>query len=124
MPDLVRWKAAYDPSAAVQDGEEEDAAAQVDMAIARHVGETLQRHYPNHLWEVRADSKQGVVTVKIPFLMGPTACYVLHIDKLDPRGRAVMLAGGEILERWDIPAQRDRPVVVPGGRAEEDLAHQ
>lgn len=103
MPDLVEWRSAYDPAASVMEGLEEDPYRRLDMAIAMRIGETLHQHYPNHLWEVRADSAQGIATVKIPFLMGPTLCYVLHLDKLDTDGRQVRDAGGEILERFKIP---------------------
>jgi hypothetical protein len=66
----------------------------------------LEQHYPSHFWRVVVDIAQGIAHVSIPILMGPVAKYILHLDRIlsvPDLKRAVVTAGGEILERWKIP---------------------
>lgn len=72
-----------------------------DLALARRVAEHLHKHYPGWLWLVHADHHQGIVTIRC----GETSAYdlngyLLHIKKMTPGLQEVMLAGGEILERY------------------------
>lgn len=70
-----------------------------DMGVAKDIADTLMKHYPNHLWAVTV--KGGVAVIKalnISSLWG----YVLKmadIGHAKVRDKAVMHAGGEILER-------------------------
>lgn len=75
-----------------------------DMALAKRIGETLERHYPGHPWMVEVNHDQGVVYLSIPIVMPRNRKWVIHIDRLhaDPGLRTVVMAGGEIMERYDI----------------------
>lgn len=102
-----------------------------EEGLCKTLFEKLWEHYPGYNWQVKVDAKQGIATIRIPILMGPTLSYVLHLDKLasDPALRAVVMAGGEILERWRISrgrrfdlggfleARRDRRVLSYKGQA-------
>jgi hypothetical protein len=71
-----------------------------DMRIAARVGEILHFHYRGHFWQVTSDSKQGVVTITIPVLLGNHK-YVIKLAGLTDA--SVIEAGGHILERFKIP---------------------
>lgn len=79
---------------------------QADMTLAKTVGDTLFKHYPNHLWGVHVT--QGIISVKNLGLSGQWG-FVLHITKiisatdLDDK---LMRAGGEILERYKLSREK------------------
>jgi hypothetical protein len=87
-----------------EDGAHNEHAA-ADMRIAEAIGETLFSHYPGHVWQVHVDSKQGVAFIKLAVLMRGGWKYILKLRDLnsDPGLRCVIRAGGEILERFNIP---------------------
>jgi hypothetical protein len=71
-----------------------------DVILAKQAADTLNRHYPGHLWAVHVDSIGGVMHVKnynVSFKYG----YLLKLHHVytDPDLTCVMRAGGEILER-------------------------
>lgn len=76
-----------------------------DVALAKRIGETLERHYPSHPWKVEVDHRQGVVMISLPIVMPQNQKYVIHTATIagDPGLRSVIRAGGEILERHQIP---------------------
>lgn len=76
-----------------------------DLALTKRVAETLERHYPSHPWMVEVSHAQGVVYISLPIIMRTNQKFVLHTDNLvsDPGLRAVIRAGGEILERHNVP---------------------
>lgn len=95
------------------DTRHEDHAKEV--ALACFVMEILQRYYPGHCWSVRVSGggvndkgrvKPRGVEVKIPILMG-TKSYVIPAPMLmadfNQSCRLIRAAGGEILERFNIP---------------------
>ena len=81
-----------------------------EMNVARHVMAELQQAYPGHPWAVRVDGKglAKAVLIKLPAIMRPRDHYVLPMPLL-MRGsigdfqRLVRHAGGELLERFNIP---------------------
>lgn len=78
-----------------------DAARdKADMQMAKGVGRLLQAHYGGHLWQVEVDSKQGVCLITIVLLLGNWK-YKLPLATMQPAD--VIRAGGEILERFNIP---------------------
>ena len=81
-----------------------DPFAVADLSLSKACTETLEFHYPGHFWEVMADHAQGIVLVSIPILTKKYK-YVVKIRALvsDPSQRAIVRAGGEILERFKIP---------------------
>jgi hypothetical protein len=94
----------YDASEHTPD--EADRAAR-DMVAAKRIGEVLEKHYPGHYMRVEVDSEGGIARVIHP-LLPPSWCYVIHLADLksDPGMRTVMRAGGELLERFNIPRTR------------------
>lgn len=81
-----------------------------EMNVARHVMAELQQSYPGHPWAVRVDGKgiAKAVLIKLPAIMRARDHYVIPMPML-MRGsigdfqRLVRHAGGELLERFNIP---------------------
>lgn len=71
-----------------------------DVVLAKDAADTLNRHYPGHLWAVNVNSEGGVMIIKN---MSISALYgmVLHLKNVyqDPTLRMVIRAAGELLER-------------------------
>lgn len=82
-----------------------DPHAGYDLALTKRIAETLERHYPSHPWMVEVSHAQGVAYISLPIVMKRNRKFVLHTDRLkaDPGLRAVVRAGGEILERHNVP---------------------
>lgn len=68
-----------------------------DHILAKNISEKLEEKYPGWLWAVNV--QDGVVTVKSMRLSGNWG-FVLHSDKIDNDYKMVVMAGGEILERF------------------------
>lgn len=90
----------------------EDGISAADMGMAKQVFDVLHRHYPEHPWGVNANVAGGIVSIN---LMYPDHLanrrswgYALRIAEFstDPMLRAVVTAGGEMLERWDLARAR------------------
>lgn len=83
--------------------------ARRDLAMCERVLVELNRHYPGHPWLVNVSHKGGSVGVKL--------CYFDRLGRFSRLGywlpltlfaselgwREVMLAGGELLERYGLP---------------------
>ncbi len=84
---------------------EQDPHAGHDLALTKRIAEMLERHYPSHPWMVEVSHAQGVAFISLPIIMRRNQRFVLHTDRLksDPGLRAVIRAGGEILERHNVP---------------------
>lgn len=82
-----------------------DPCLAADLALTKRIAEKLEQHYPAHPWMVTVTHAQGVAMIKLPLVMKRNQAFVLHIDRLgsDPGLRAVVRAGGEILERYHMP---------------------
>ena len=68
-------------------------------SMCKIVGEKLAAVYPGRPWAVFSEIEHGIVKVAVQgFLQWP---YVIHVStmKCDPAMRAVVKAGGELLER-------------------------
>lgn len=81
-------------------GEEGHGIEAADEVLAKNASETLNKHYPGHLWAVHVNSEGGVMVIKnfrISFQYG----MVLHLRNVyqDPTLKRVIRAGGELLER-------------------------
>lgn len=76
-----------------------------DLALTKRIADVLERHYPQHPWMVEVSHAQGVAYISLPIIMRRNQRFVLHVDRLksDPSLRAVVRAGGEILERHNVP---------------------
>lgn len=83
------------------DVEGPDPCAAWEQTACRMIGGVLMNKYRGHDWMVEVDKRQGIAKVWINALMNPSVPYVLHLKDLQPND--VMRAGGEILERFQIP---------------------
>jgi hypothetical protein len=90
-----------------QGTERVDPTAQADLAMTKRIASTLERHYPGHAWKVMVTHRGGVAQIALPILMKPHEGFVLHLSNLysDPGLKAVVRAGGDILERYKMPRQ-------------------
>lgn len=85
-----------------------------DMELAVAVYHKLDEHYPGHQWRVNADHEAGIVTVQLLYIdllrRNVKWGYVIHIARLngDPTCLAAVMAGGELLERFNLSRQRGR----------------
>ena len=81
-----------------------------DIALCGRVADTLNNHYPGHLWatHLNSDATGGVLIIRHMGLSTRYG-YVLHLKSLhnDPDLKRVMRAGGEMLERARL-AQKGR----------------
>lgn len=71
----------------------------VDVVLAKNAAAVLDKHYPGHLWGINVNGETGVMQVFNLALSGRWG-FILKLDKIDPELRAVMRAGGELLERY------------------------
>lgn len=72
-------------------------------AIAKQIGDTLNKHYPGHAWAVNASVEQGVVYIYNLNLSGQYGFTLLMSDlSSDPGMRLTIAAGGELLERYKL----------------------
>ena len=72
-----------------------------NQTIAKHVAETLNKHYPGHMWLVHADILQGICSVRNQRLSSNMG-FMIHLDDLsvDTTDKTIISAGGELLERF------------------------
>lgn len=106
VPMLGRSNARQPQQIARTQAEEGHTFEAAEQRFGADVLAILEQHYPTHFWKVGVDFAQGIATVSIPILMGPTARYVLHLTRianLPDMRKAVIEAGGHILERFRIP---------------------
>lgn len=85
-------------------GLDDHAAQQTanDYVMAKNVADTLNTHYPGHLWAINVDGEQGTVTI-MDLLLSGTWGYLLKIPAIYSESsfqKDVLRAGGEILERF------------------------
>jgi len=69
--------------------------------LIHNVMQRLTRAFPGYDWLVCADDTGGTIDIYLPE-MGGNRAYTLHIAKLDGRLQKVVMAGGEILERFGL----------------------
>lgn len=82
--------------------------AAMELSAARAACAVLEQHYPGWGWMVEVDAEQGIVKVhsmRIPGKWG----FLLKMSKLDYEGKALMRAGGELLERYNLLRARHKP---------------
>jgi len=78
-----------------------------ELWVARRAFALLDAAYPGHLWLVDCDLAKGGVAISIPVLMGSNWVYFIRMADLEPR--KVIMAGGELLERYRLPRGAIRP---------------
>lgn len=94
----VSLEQRYIPSG---DPEEHDPHAAWDMMVAKAITRVLLGHYRGHFWEVTVSRKQGIATITIPLLLGNWKYKFSLTEDISPAH--IIRAGGEILERFNIP---------------------
>ena len=91
-----------------------DPHAAFDDRMARAIGRVLHQHYQGHDWNVWVSRETGIAKIWLSCLMNPQYPYVLHLAGL--QSHDVMRAGGEILERYQLPRSTIDFALVKGVR--------
>lgn len=79
-----------------------------DLIFAKEMAEALHAHYPGHLWAVTSESEKGIAVIRNLALSGRWG-YVLRLPAIFSMSQfkhKVLLAGGEILERFALARGR------------------
>jgi hypothetical protein len=79
----------------------DDPHAEWNLTVAKAMTRVLLSAYPGHFWEVGVDRGQGIAWITIPLLLGNWK-YIFKLSK-DILPQDIVRAGGEILERFNIP---------------------
>jgi hypothetical protein len=69
-----------------------------ELWVARRAFELLEAVYPGHQWLIDFDLVKGGMAISIPVLMGSNWVYFINQKDLEPK--RVLMAGGELLERY------------------------
>ena len=85
-----------------------------DVLLAKLISETLEKHYPGWGWMVHVDSEGGVVNIINGVMnanLNKQYGYVLKMAALNNNTypmivKEVVMAGGELLERMNLPRSR------------------
>ena len=93
-----------------------------ELWVARRAFALLEAAYPGHLWLVDCDLAKGGVAISIPVLMGGNWVYFIRMADLEPR--KVIMAGGELLERYRLPRGAIRPDRFVEAREEHSILAQ
>lgn len=83
------------------DPDEADPHAAWDLMVAKAITRVLLGAYSGHFWAVEVSRKQGIATITIPILLGNWKYKFSLSEDIQPRH--IIRAGGEILERFNIP---------------------
>jgi hypothetical protein len=93
-----------------------------ELWVARRAFDLLERAYPGHLWFVDFDLAKGGMCLSVPVLTGGNWVYFIRQQDIEPK--RVILAGGELLERYrlargalrvdEFVAARDQHSVLAG----------
>ena len=81
-----------------------------DLALGKHIMEILEKYYAGHSWFIDCNHEAGHASIQLMY-EGKNLekkiwkyGYLLHINKIEMAtlDRKVMLAAGEILERYNM----------------------
>lgn len=77
-----------------------------ETALAMRILEKLVKEFPGYDWHVEVNFQGEICTVRTEF--GGQWGYLLHLDQVihDPDLKLVRWAGGELLERYNLPRMR------------------
>ena len=81
--------------------EERDPYAEWDLMVAKAITRVLLSQYRGHFWVVECNRKQGIAWISIPLLLGEWKHVFRLSEDITPAD--IIRAGGEILERFNIP---------------------
>lgn len=91
------------------DEQDREGPHPADIALARRIQATIERHYPAHAFSIQVSSIQGVAILKLLVPGYDRFCgqfgKALKLATLasDPGLKTVIHAAGELLERWGQP---------------------
>lgn len=77
-----------------------DVFKDYDLFVAKRTIQTLLKVFNGYPWAVESDTKQHLLKISIPILMGVRNWYVINLKQTELTEGAVITAGGEILERY------------------------
>lgn len=80
-----------------------DPHKEYDLWVARNVIKDLLKVYPGYPWCVESDVRGHLLKISIPVLMGVCNWYVFNLMETEPTQGAILLAAGELLERYNCP---------------------
>ena len=109
--------------------EEGNADESSDMAIARELAHVLNRHYPDHLWQIQVQGRgivlrhHSISMVAAAFLRREGFAYLMPRDKMGtPKEieHSAIMAGGNMLELFGLPRGR-APIPDPDQLAASGL---
>lgn len=88
-----------DPEGHITSLSEMRARAATTLLVKR-IGDLLETNFPGWGWAISPDERGGVITIR-SLRLDARYGYLLHTQKIqdDPQLKAVLRAGGEILER-------------------------
>lgn len=85
---------------------EKDEFREPDKAMAEWILAFIKTRFPcGYEWCVRSDLRQGVVMISLPLLMGVNRWMLINL-KQTSLGHGVLMATGEILERYKLSRTR------------------
>jgi len=84
---------------------EDLAAFPQDVMLQRELETVLHRHYPGHFWHLDVNIRQGLINVRNLFLSGAFGFRIKlqGVFSASQVEHDVMVAGGELLERYNMP---------------------
>jgi hypothetical protein len=91
----ARWMA----ETSAESTPEEIKRERFNLEVAKRCAEKLYLHYPRHHFRIGVDTEGGIVTIAHP-LLPATISYVIKFRDLTEH--ALMVAGGELLERFNL----------------------
>jgi hypothetical protein len=105
VPNEMRMDSHYD---APDEGLDHETAWRIasETDMARKIATVLNFYYPGHAWEVTVDSRHGGAQLRIAILMTGSQCFFMRFDDIATHNdfrKRVRDAGGELLERFNIP---------------------
>jgi len=79
-----------------------------DYVMSKNMAEALHAKYPGHLWAVTCEGDKGIATVRDLYLSGNYG-FILKLPEIYSASdfeKRVIMAGGEILERYRLKRGR------------------
>jgi hypothetical protein len=111
---LSKYEAPCNPDGSVAD----DAHKQYDEFVANRAMSLLMATHPGYPWCVVSDAKHHILKISIPILMGVCHWYVINLRQTELSKGAVIVAGGEILERYRLGRSKFNLGAFLGARAQ------
>jgi len=97
-----------------------------DLVLAKTIGDTLEKHYPGWAWMVHVDSEGEIVNIMSGVLnefQVKMYGFTYHLHNLTYSHKAAtqkaIKAGGELLERANMPRSRWTGQEIPFGAIDQ-----